>query len=286
MNWKDLFKKPQNRLEGGDAPQPDPQRPPENAMSCPKCGRQVSKKAVRAAFYTCPLCGAYMRVSPRQRIGMLADEGSFCELFTDVAPDPPFDFPEYGEKLASAAKKTGECDSVTAGECTIGGFHTVLFVMNGGFLMGSMGRAAGEKMARCFDYASRRSLPVLGVTISGGARMQEGIYSLMQMTKVSAAIRRHSDAGLLYVTLLTDPTTGGVSASLAMLGDITLAEPGALICFAGPRVIEQTFRQKLPEDFQLSEKLLEQGFVDAIAQRPRQREYIASILRLHEAPIV
>lgn len=275
MNWKDLFKKPHNRLEGEET---DPREP---TAVCTKCGEESTRREIRESFYICPRCGSYFRMTPRQRIAQLCDEGSFSELFADVKREPLFDFPGYDEKLTAASKKTGDYDSVMCGKCTVNGINAVIFIFNGGFMMGSMGSAAGEKTALCFDYARQNALPVIGVAASGGARMQEGIISLMQMAKVSGAIKLHSDEGLLYLTLLTDPTTGGVSASLAMLGDIIIAEPKALICFAGPRVIEQSLKQKLPEGFAQAEELLREGFIDGVAGRAEQREFIYKMLSFH-----
>lgn len=183
--------------------------------------------------------------------------------------------------MLAAQQKSGELEGVICGTAKIGGYPVALFVMDPGFIVGSMGAVVGEKITRLFEYAARQRLPVVGYTVSGGARMQEGILSLMQMAKTSGAVKLHSDAGLLYVTVLTNPTTGGVTASFAMEGDIILAEPKALVAFAGPRVVEQTIRQKLPNGFQRAEFLLEKGFVDAIVARNRQRDYLTTVLRLH-----
>ncbi len=193
----------------------------------------------------------------------------------------PLNYPDYENKIQTMKEKTGLNDAVITGICKIGGFDSVLCVMDSTFIMGSMGSVVGEKITRAFEYAAENKLPIVIFTTSGGARMQEGIVSLMQMAKVSAAVAKHSDAGLLYVTVLTDPTTGGVTASFAMLGDIILAEPKTLIGFAGRRVIEQTIKQKLPEEFQTAEFLLEHGFVDKIVERENMKNVLTEILRLH-----
>lgn len=240
----------------------------------------MSEAALKASERVCR-CGYHFPLCARSRIEMLCDKGSFNELFGDITPKNTLDFPDYDEKLRVAAAKSGEKESVICGESVIRGQRCALFVMEMGFMMGSMGAATGEKITRLFEYAQQNSLPVLGVTLSGGARMQEGILSLMQMAKISAAVKRHSDAGNLYIVLLTDPTTGGVTASFAMQGDIILAEPYALVGFAGPRVIEQTIGKKLPDEFQKSEFLLEHGFIDNIAPRGIQKDMIGRILAMH-----
>ena len=229
----------------------------------------------------CPQCGHYFRMDVESRLRLLADEGSFAELYADLTTQDPIAFPNYEKKLAAARKATGRPDGVVCGTARIEGQETAIFVMDPQFMMGSMGTVVGEKITKTFEMAAERGLPVLGVTVSGGARMQEGIFSLMQMAKTSGAVGRHSQAGLLYLAVLTDPTTGGVMASFAMEGDITIAEPGALVGFAGPRVIEQTIRQKLPQGFQRAEFLLEKGFVDLICDRRQLRDTLAHLLRLH-----
>ena len=213
---------------------------------------------------------------------MLADPDSFQEHDAGLCAGDLLQFPGYPKKLETARTASGELEAVICGEAAIGGQRCCLFVMDPYFMMGSMGTVVGEKITRLFEYAMAHRLPVVGYTVSGGARMQEGILSLMQMAKTSAAVRRHSDAGLFYLVVLTNPTTGGVTASFAMEGDIHLAEPGATIGFAGPRVIEQTTRKKLPPGFQTAEFLLDHGFVDAIVPRSGQRKALAQLLRLHE----
>lgn len=286
MLSKKLFQKPKNDLEnyGRASREIHPAVPDELCVSCPECRNILFASVMSTQFYTCPKCGHLFRLNARQRIDMIADQDSFVEHDRGMKAQNPLDFPGYDNKLRRAVVDSHENDGVVCGECTIGSYRCCLFVMEAGFMMGSMGSVVGEKITRLFEYATEHHLPVIGYTVSGGARMQEGILSLMQMAKTSGAVKRHSDEGNLYVTFLTDPTTGGVSASFAMEGDIILSEPGALICFAGPRVIEQTIRQKLPEGFQRAEFLLEKGFVDAIVERPQQKEYLTRVLALHGAP--
>ena len=217
-----------------------------------------------------------------RRVEMIADEGSFEEWDKEMAFVNPLDFKGYEEKIRQLKERTNLNEAVVTGKASINGSPVVLGICDGRFMMASMGHIVGEKIARAVERATEEKLPVIIFACSGGARMQEGIVSLMQMAKTSGAVKRHSDAGNLYVTFLTDPTTGGVSASFAMDGDIILAEPGALIGFAGPRVIEQTIRQKLPDGFQRAEFLLEKGFVDDIVERPRQKEYLSHLLELHQ----
>ena len=247
-------------------------------VTCKKCGNTFSRKELEKKNMICPECGNYFRMSARERISLVADE--FSELDQGLESTNPLDFPGYPEKLEAAKKTSGEEDAVLYGTAKINDEPCVIFVMNSEFMMGSMGCTVGEKITRAFEMATERRLPVVGFTTSGGARMQEGIYSLMQMAKVSGAVKRHSDAGLLYLTVLTDPTTGGVTASFAMQGDIILAEPHALVGFAGARVIEQTTGAKLPAGFQRAEFLLEHGFIDLIADRNELKETLSRLLRL------
>ena len=251
-------------------------------IKCPKCGEMVYREDVISNAYVCPKCGGYFRISAKRRIKMIADKGSFKEWFTGIDNSNPLDYPDYPQKIEDLREKTHLDEAILIGEATIGGIRTVIGAMDTRFLMASMGYVVGEKITRSFEEATKQGLPVILFCCSGGARMQEGLVSLMQMAKTSMAIRKHSDAGLLYVPVLTDPTTGGVTASFAMLGDIILAEPKALIGFAGPRVIEQTIGQKLPKGFQRAEFLLEHGFVDKIVEREEQRIVLADILKLHE----
>jgi len=237
---------------------------------------------LREDLFVCRKCGHHFKVTARQRIRILTDRHSFHEQDKELESVNLIDFPGYDKKLENARKNSGEKESVVWGTAEIDGNPCVLCVMDSNFMAGSMGTITGEKISRAFEYAADHRLPAVVFTASGGARMQEGILSLMQMAKTSGAVKRHSDAGLLYVTVLTDPTTGGVTASFAMEGDIILAEPGALVAFAGPRVIEQTIRQKLPQGFQQSEFLEEKGFVDAIVHRWEMKKTLAHILQLHK----
>lgn len=260
--------------------QPAPEVP--ETVTCKICKKELDKKRVVKNKYVCYECGYYFRVRAKNRIKMVADAGSFENWFEEEKTGNPLNFPEYEEKVAATQEKTGLSEGVTIGECTIYGQKTVLGVIDARFMMGSMGHVVGEKITRAMEDATEKKLPVILFCCSGGARMQEGIVSLMQMEKTSAAVKRHSDAGLLYVPVLTDPTTGGVTASFAMLGDIILAEPKALIGFAGPRVIEQTIGQKLPEGFQRAEFQLEHGFIDAIVERDDLKMTLYRILKMHE----
>lgn len=248
---------------------------------CNKCSQPVYAEDVRSNFYVCPKCSGYFRLHAFQRIEMTADPGTFMEWDKEIEFQNPLDFPGYEKKVAATQEKTGLSEAIITGLCEIGGQKAVLGVMDARFIMSSMGRAVGEKITRAVEEATRQKLPVVLFACSGGARMQEGIVSLMQMAKTSAALKRHHEAGQLYISVLTDPTTGGVTASFAMLGDVILAEPGALIGFAGPRVIEQTIGQKLPEGFQRSEFLLEHGFIDKIVPRNEMKETLSRIIRFH-----
>ena len=291
MNFEDLkkffFRKPKNALEGTDenAPAPenkpaqDAQIPDQLAEKCEKCGKIILSDEMKENFGVCPKCGHYKKLSARDRIAMCAE--NFTELFADVIGENVLGFPGYDEKLASLRAKTGEQDGVVCGEGEIGGVRCALFSMDYRFMMGSMGHTVGEKITKTFEYATERCLPAVGFVLSGGARMQEGIISLMQMAKTSAAVAKHSEAGLLYISVLTDPTTGGVSASFAFEADVIMAEKGALIGFAGPRVIEQTMRQKLPEGFQRAEFLEKKGFADLIVERREMKEKLAALLKFH-----
>ena len=256
----------------------------QETIVCPACGREINKKEAEKNLYVCYECGSYFRVRTRNRIRMVADAGTFTPWFEDLAEANPLEFPGYEDKVKAAKEKTGLHEAVTIGHCKIYGEDAVLGICDARFLMSSMGHVMGEKIACAVERATEEGLPVILFCCSGGARMQEGIVSLMQMAKTSAALKRHSEAGLLYIPVLTDPTTGGVTASFAMLGDIILAEPGALIGFAGPRVIEQTIGQKLPEGFQRAEFLVEHGFVDKIVKREELKETLAMILKLHKKP--
>lgn len=279
------FLKPKNELEHpqGDTPNEHAPEIPETMwVKCPKCKSLILTADLEANHKVCAKCGHHMRLSARERIALLSDDSSFEEFDSDLTSSNILSFPDYDLKLKSAQLKSGEKESVVTGVCRIGGSKTVLGAMDSGFMMGSMGTVTGEKITRAFEYATENRLPVVICTVSGGARMQEGILSLMQMAKTSGAVKRHSDAGLLYITVLTDPTTGGVTASFAMEGDIILSEPNALVGFAGPRVIEQTIRQKLPKDFQTAEFVEEKGFIDAVVPRKELKSAISKLLEMHK----
>lgn len=258
-----------------------PEVPEGLLRKCNKCGSAIIAEDVKSDYYICPKCGGYFRVHAYRRIEMVADEGTFEEWDRELVTPNPLDYKGYEEKIGALKEKTGLEEAIVTGKACIDGTEAVLGVCDGRFLMASMGEVVGEKIARAVERATAERLPVILFACSGGARMQEGIVSLMQMAKTSAALKRHSDEGLLYISVLTDPTTGGVTASFAMLGDVILAEPKALIGFAGPRVIEQTIGQKLPKGFQRSEFLLEHGFIDGIVERPQLKETLSQILTLH-----
>lgn len=284
MKLDNMFKK--TRLSTGKkgyiALSGKPEVPEGLLRKCNKCGGAIIADDVKKGYYICPKCGGYFRVHAYRRIEMVADAETFEEWDMDLETKNPLNYKGYEEKLEGLREKTGLREAVVTGKARIDGREAVIGVCDGRFLMASMGGAVGEKIARAVERATEERLPVILFACSGGARMQEGITSLMQMAKTSAALKRHSDAGLLYISVLTDPTTGGVTASFAMLGDVILAEPKALIGFAGPRVIEQTIGQKLPKGFQRSEFLLEQGFIDAIVERPKLKETLSQILSLHK----
>lgn len=279
-----MFKKTVRDIRGeeyGNTPEV-----PDNLMrKCNACKAAVFADEVKQNHYICPHCGNYFHVPAYRRIKMVVDRKSFTEWDVHMEEQNPLQYKGYEEKIRLLREKTGLDEAVVTGKCTIKGTPTALGVCDCRFMMSSMGEVVGEKITRVFERATKERLPVILYICSGGARMQEGLVSLMQMAKTSMAIRKHSDAGLLYVPVLTDPTTGGVTASFAMLGDIILAEPKALIGFAGPRVIEQTIGQKLPKGFQRAEFLLEHGFVDKIVEREEQRSVLADILKLHENKI-
>ncbi len=247
--------------------------------ACKGCGKEIKYSELKKNFMVCPECGKYFRMNPLERIESICD--SFEETGADMKSRNVLDFPGYDEKLSGAIEATQSNEGVVCGTAKIGGHKAMVFVMNSEFMMGSMGSVVGEKITAAFETATKKKLPVIGFTASGGARMQEGIFSLMQMAKVSGAVKRHKDAGLLYITVLTDPTTGGVTASFAMEGDIILAEPKALVGFAGARVIEQTTGEKLPEGFQRAEFLLQHGFVDAIEERKNLKATLTKLLKMH-----
>ena len=275
MNLKDMFKKTSGRSHYISLRNSRPEVPTGLLRKCNKCGAAIIAEDVKNGYYICPKCHGYFRVHAYRRIEMIADEGSFEEWDKEMAFVNPLDFKGYEDKINHLKERTNLNEAVVTGKILINGNPAVVGVCDGRFMMASMGWIVGEKIARAVERATQEKLPVIIFTCSGGARMQEGIVSLMQMAKTSAALKKHSDAGQLYVSVLTDPTTGGVTASFAMLGDIILAEPKALIGFAGPRVIEQTIGQKLPKGFQRSEFLLDHGFVEEL------KDVLAQILEMH-----
>ena len=250
-------------------------------VKCDKCGKILYKKYLTDNLNVCSNCNHYFRLGAFERIAMICDEDSFNEFGKDIETEVGLDFPNYKEKLDKSMKKSKLKEGVITGEGRINGINSIIAVMDSNFMMGSMGTVVGEKITQAVEIAIEKELPLIIFTASGGARMQEGILSLMQMAKVSSAIARLNEAGLLYVTVLTDPTTGGVTASFAMLGDIIISEPGALIGFAGRRVIEGTIKQSLPDNFQTAEFLLENGFIDKIVKRSELKSTIGDILMLH-----
>jgi len=280
-----IFKKPKNTLEGHgvffiknyDAKSFDD----ELSVECSKCKKKISSSELTDTHYVCPYCRYHFLINVRRRLDFLCEKDSFVETDAELFSQNILNFPDYEKKLRHASLESAEKEAVVCGKCRIDGCETAIFVMNPFFMMGSMGTVVGEKITRLFEMATQEKLPVVGFTVSGGARMQEGILSLMQMAKVSGAVKKHSDAGNLYFCVLTDPTMGGVTASFAMQADIIISEPFARIGFAGPRVIEQTTGKKLPEGFQSAKFLLSKGFVDGIVDRRAHKKYIGRILRLH-----
>lgn len=256
--------------------------PSDLLFKCPRCQKVTFMENFVGHSKVCPDCGYHSRLSARERLKITVDKETFVELDKDMVSKNPIDFPKYEDKIADQQRKTGLKDAVITGECTIRKHKCVIAVMDSHFMMASMGSVVGEKITRAFEYATKNRLPIVIFTASGGARMQEGMVSLMQMAKTSAAAKRHSDAGLLYITVLTDPTTGGVTASFASLGDIIIAEPKVLIGFAGRRVIEDTIKQRLPNEFQSAEFLQEHGFVDMIVERTQMRRTLSKLIKLHE----
>ena len=274
--------KPRNELEeGGRKAAPVQQDEGEPEKACPNCRKRTSISSLWANRMICS-CGYHFHMKARQRILMLSDKDSFRELFEELRAENPLSFPGYQGKLDMVRNASGENEAVLCGTARISEIKVCIFAMESHFMMGSMGIAVGEKITRLFETALDERLPVIGYVVSGGARMQEGLFSLMQMAKTSAAVKRHSDAGLLYISILTDPTTGGVTASFGMEADIILAEPGATVGFAGRRVVEQTTRKALSKGFQTAEFVLEHGFIDEIVSRNRQRAYIAHLLAIHK----
>lgn len=251
------------------------------SFKCPRCQSVVTMKRYEELHRVCPNCNYHGRLSAPERILITADKDSFTEFDSDMLSCDPINFPGYPQKQQELRDSTGLKDAIITGTATIRGTKTVIGVMDSRYMMASMGSVVGEKITRAFEYATENNLPVIMFTASGGARMQEGIVSLMQMAKTSGAVKLHSDAGGLYITVLTDPTTGGVTASFASLGDIIIAEPKILVGFAGRRVIESTMKQRLPEDFQLAEFMQDKGFVDMIVERRKLRSTLANLLKMH-----
>ena len=285
MKLSNMFKKTSRRgyisLGEGKPAHMAPEVPEGLLKKCNVCKSAILTEDVKNGYYICPKCQNYFRVHAMHRIEMVADAGTFEEWDKGLTSGNPLHYKGYEEKVEALQEKTGLDEAVVTGKARIAGNEVVLAVCDGRFMMASMGKVVGEKITRAVEKATSERIPIIIFACSGGARMQEGIHSLMQMAKTSAALKRHHDAGCLYVSVLTDPTTGGVTASFAMLGDIILAEPGALIGFAGPRVIEQTIGQKLPEGFQRAEFLLEHGFVDQIVTRDEMKEVLGQILKMH-----
>ena len=256
--------------------------PSDLLFKCPRCKNVMFMDDFIGSAKVCSECGYHSRLSARERLDLTVDKGSFVEYDRAMVSLNPIGFPDYEEKVADLQQKTGLSEAVVTGECTIRRHPCVIAVMDSRFMMASMGSVVGEKIARAFERAAEKRLPIVVFAASGGARMQEGIVSLMQMVKTSAAAKRHSDAGGLYITVLTDPTTGGVEASFASLGDIIIAEPKVLVGFAGRRVIEDTIKQRLPDEFQSAEFQLEHGFADMIVERSKMRRTLSKLIKLHE----
>lgn len=276
------FIKPKNELEEGGRSNIQAVEKPlaEPEVNCPNCHKDIEVSKLNEQNLVCS-CNYHFKMNARKHIDMIVDEDTFTELYEDMQSSDPLEFYGYQEKLEKARKASNEIEGVICGVAKIGGRDTCVFAMEPDFMMGSMGSVVGEKITLLFECALEYRLPVVGFTVSGGARMQEGLISLMQMAKTSAAIKRHSDAGLLYISVLTNPTTGGVTASFAMEADIILSEPGAMVGFAGKRVIEQTTKEVLPKEFQTAEFVLEHGFIDCIVSRKEQRKILGELLCMH-----
>lgn len=287
MALEDLFKVVKDRFKEDKTAEKTSgsvEIPKDLLFKCPRCDTVIYRDDFEKNKQVCAACGYHARIAYRERLEMTADAGSFTEFDAEMNSVNPIDFPGYSEKIADLQKKCGMKEAVVTGTCTIRGYQTVIGIMDSNFMMASMGCVVGEKITRAFEYATAHRMPVVLFTASGGARMQEGIVSLMQMAKTSGAIARHNEAGELYITVMTDPTTGGVTASFASLGDIIIAEPKVLIGFAGRRVIQDTIRQQLPDDFQSAEFMLENGFADMIVERKNMRSVLANLIRMHGYP--
>lgn len=274
--FEDFFKVVKHRFNGAEEEVSGP------AFKCPRCQGTVPLERYEELLRVCPACNYHGRLSARERIALTFDKNSFEEFDSEMISCDPISFPDYPEKQAELREATGLKDAIVTGTALVKGEKAVVGIMDSRYMMASMGSVVGEKIARAFEYATENNLPVIMFTASGGARMQEGIVSLMQMAKTSGAVKLHSDNGGLYITVLTDPTTGGVTASFASLGDIIIAEPKILIGFAGRRVIESTMKQRLPEDFQLAEFMQDKGFVDMIVERKKMRKTLAKLFAMHK----
>lgn len=284
---EDLFKIVKDRFNDEKAEQGEEKKveiPKDLLFKCPRCGTVIYMEDFEKNKKVCINCNYHARLTWNERLEMTADKDSFIEFDAGMTSLNPIEFPDYEKKITALQEQCGTKEAIVTGECTIHGYRAVIGIMDSHFMMASMGSVVGEKITRAFEYATRHKLPVILFTASGGARMQEGIVSLMQMAKTSGAIARHSEAGQLYVTVMTDPTTGGVTASFASIGDIIIAEPKVLIGFAGRRVIQGTIKQQLPDDFQSAEFLLEHGFVDMIIERREMRKALARLLKMHNYP--
>ena len=282
---EDLFSVVKTRFNGeqsGDERKKKTDIPKGLLFKCPRCSNTTISDEFKANAKVCPHCNYHSRLTARERLDITIDKGSLEEFDADMISKNPIGFPEYEDKQAALREKTGLKDAVITGKATIRGEEIVIIVMDSNFMMASMGSVVGEKITRAIEDATEKGLPVIAFTASGGARMQEGIVSLMQMARASGAVARHNQAGLLYIAVMTDPTTGGVTASFASLGDIIIAEPKVLIGFAGRRVIEGTIKQRLPDDFQSAEFMMESGFVDMIVERKKMRRTLAHLLKLHK----
>jgi acetyl-CoA carboxylase carboxyl transferase subunit beta len=281
---EDLFKVVKQRFNDDTAHEDDLNKTDQKEMviyKCPRCQNAIPQDDFISLNKICPKCNYHGRLTAKERLNLTVDKGSFTEFDSDMISRNPINFPEYDEKQADLREKTGLKDAVVTGEATIRGIKVIIAVMDSHYMMASMGSVVGEKITRAFETASERKLPVIVFTASGGARMQEGVVSLMQMAKTSGAVAKLGESHQLFISVLTDPTTGGVTASFASLGDIIIAEPKALIGFAGRRVIEGTIKQHLPDDFQLAEFLMDKGFVDMIVERKKMRSTLSNLLRLH-----
>ncbi|MGN2338297.1 acetyl-CoA carboxylase, carboxyltransferase subunit beta [Clostridium cagae] len=283
---KDLFKKSKYATVNPSAykskvVEGKPNIPSGMWTKCSNCNNMIYYEDLENNKYVCTKCNQHFRISPKERIKQIFDKDTFKEMWKSLKTNNPIDFEDYEEKINQSQSNTGSKEAVVTGVGRINDLEVACAIMDSFFMMGSMGTVVGEKITRIVEYATENNLPILIFTASGGARMQEGIFSLMQMAKISAALARHDEKGLLYITILTDPTTGGVTASFAMEGDIILSEPNTLVGFAGRRVIENTINETLPESFQKSEFLLEKGFIDSIVERKNMRAYLYKILILH-----